>query len=465
MNALKLTTLALALAAAFPTQAQTTPDTTKELQAVKDRLAEVEKKLKAAETAAAAAKTDVGGADQAKELNRVAVKTEAMEDARDAAGFKGLKVSGYVDPVYLHNYDQNAAGFHFVVPINKEFYGYSASYFGSAMIDFQKEMDGGTKWRLTLMPARSTSDVFGDASIVHEASVVIPLGDQRTRLIVGQLPDWSGYEYLPATQNKLITHNLLFDYTLPIAYTGAGLDLLRGKWAMKAVIANLNVSHRTPNEVTPAVAYRVDYSGGEFWGLGLAGVNGVTHNFRAFDPDTGEVASNPVTGETYSTKNTWVDLVELDGYYTRGNVTLQGQASYGHQKDASVTADPVTGKLRNAEWMGASVLGAYKFTPRLEGVLRADYLYNQKNGGGLLTYAFADGGNAIGPSQLLDGDPEKGANRFAVSAGFGYAFNANTVFHFEYRYDAATQAAFAKAKGDTFVKDNHLLATSVVVSF
>lgn len=456
MNALKLTTLALALAAAFPTQAQTTNDTNKELQALKDRLAAVEKKLKAAE---AAPKTDGTGAEQAKELSRVAVKAEALEDARDAAGFKGFKVSGYVDPVYLHNYDQNAAGFHFVVPVNKEFYGYSASYFGSALIDFQKEMDGGTKWRLTLMPARSTSDVFGDASIVHEASVVIPLGDLQTRLIAGQLPDWSGYEYLPATQNKLITHNLLFDFTLPIAYTGAGLEVVRGKWDVKAVIANLNMSHRSPNEVAPAVAYRVDYSGGEFWGLGLAGVNGVTHNFRAFD------TVNPVTGEPYSTKNTWVDLVELDGYYTRGNVTMQGQVSYGHQNDASITADPVTGKLRNAEWMGASVLAAYKFTPRFEGVLRGDYLFNEKNGGGLLTYAFADGGNAIGPSQLLDGDPEKGANRLAISGGFSYAFNPNTVFHFEYRYDRATQAAFAKTKGDTFVKDNHLLATSVVVSF
>jgi hypothetical protein len=31
---------------------------------------------------------------------------------------------------------------------------------------------------------------------VHEASVSVPLGDLQTRFIAGQMPDWSGYEYL-----------------------------------------------------------------------------------------------------------------------------------------------------------------------------------------------------------------------------------------------------------------------------
>ena len=53
--------------------------------------------------------------------------------------------------------------------------------------------------------------------IVQEASVSVPLTDLQTRFIAGQIPDWSGYEYLQPTLNKLITHNLLFDFTLPKA--------------------------------------------------------------------------------------------------------------------------------------------------------------------------------------------------------------------------------------------------------
>ena len=49
----------------------------------------------------------------------------------------------------------------------------------------------------------------------------VPLTDLQTRFIAGHLPDWSGYEYQQPTLNPFITHNLLFDFTLPTAYTGA----------------------------------------------------------------------------------------------------------------------------------------------------------------------------------------------------------------------------------------------------
>ena len=84
-------------------------------------------------------------------------------------------------------------------------------------------MEGGTRWRLTLAPNRGVGSVFDSdsRSPVHEASVSVPLTDLQTRLIAGQIPDWSGYEYLQPTLNKLITHNLLFDTMAPTNYTGA----------------------------------------------------------------------------------------------------------------------------------------------------------------------------------------------------------------------------------------------------
>ena len=51
---------------------------------------------------------------------------------------------------------------------------------------------------------------------MHEASVSVPLTDLQTRFIAGQIPDWTGYEItLQPRCNKLITHNLLFDFMAP----------------------------------------------------------------------------------------------------------------------------------------------------------------------------------------------------------------------------------------------------------
>ena len=460
----KLASLTVAILAAFPaiSFAQSNAEVLTELRALRERVADLEKKLSAAEAAkpaGAAAGSQWGMTpQQVADFNRIATKAEATEDAREASGQRGLKFSGYVDPAFIYNKNQNRAGFQFLNKVEADGYNYDNSYFGAASLDLQKEMDGGTKWRLTLVPNRGTGSVFDANSIVHEASVSVPLGDLQTRFIAGQIPDWSGYEYLPATQNKLITHNLLFDFTLPAAYTGAGMEITSGKWLVKGLLANLNASKRQAGEKTPVVAYRVDYSRGEYQGFGFAGVHGKATNFRADDG-----VGNLVTKLPFSLADTVVNLFEVDGYFVRGDWTVQGQVSVGQQKSAAVTADPVTGELRDAKWWGASVLAAYKITPRLEGIVRADYINNKKNGGGLLAYSFADDRNGIGPDTA--GDPEVGANRTALSFGLSYAFNPNTTMKAEYRLDRASQPVFVDVRDGSYKKSNHLFGTSVVVAF
>ena len=460
----KLASLTVAILAAFPaiSFAQSNAEVLTELRALRERVADLEKKLSAAEAAkpaGAAAGSQWGMTpQQVADFNRIATKAEATEDAREASGQRGLKFSGYVDPAFIYNKNQNRAGFQFLNKVEADGYNYDNSYFGAASLDLQKEMDGGTKWRLTLVPNRGTGSVFDANSIVHEASVSVPLGDLQTRFIAGQIPDWSGYEYLPATQNKLITHNLLFDFTLPAAYTGAGMEITSGKWIVKGLLANLNASKRQAGEKAPVVAYRVDYSRGEYQGFGFAGVHGKATNFRAADG-----VGNLVTKLPFSLADTVVNLFEVDGYFVRGDWTVQGQVSVGQQKSAAVTADPVTGELRDAKWWGASVLAAYKITPRLEGIVRADYINNKKNGGGLLGYNFADDRNGIGPDTA--GDPELGANRTALSFGLSYALNPNTTVKAEYRFDRASQPVFVDIRDGSFKKSNQLFGTSVVVAF
>ncbi len=437
--------------------AQSNSDVLKELQALKAKVAELEDKLKAADTKPAGTQWGMTP-DQVGELNRITVKTEAMEDARDDSGLKLLTISGYMDPTFVYNRNQGRAGVQFLNRAEDDGYNYDNSYFGSASIDFQKETDSGTKWRLTLTPNRGVGTVFNGNSIVHEASVSVPLTDLQTRFIAGQIPDWSGYEYLQPTLNKLITHNLLFDFTLPTAYTGAGMEITSGKWIMKGLIGNMNSAMKSASHKSPMLAYRVDYSRGEYQGFGFAGLHGKTPNFRADETDeiTGDLVFPDDAG-----KETGTHLFEIDGYFIRGDVTWQGQVSLGMQKKAAVTAGP--DGLRTARWAGVSSLFAYKFDPRLEGIVRLDYIANKKNGGGLLGYTSADGRNGIGPD--LNGDLEAGANRTALTIGASYLFNMNTTFKAEYRIDRASQPVFENLSDGSFKKNNQLLATSVVVSF
>ncbi len=453
-------TLALALAVAFPSlaAAQSNEELMKELLALKERVGQLESALKAKDAAKPADAEKQWGMTpaQVQDFNRVSLKTEALEDAIEAQGFKGLKISGQMDPSFIYNKSQNRAGFQFLNSVGDDGYNYDNSYFGMALIDFQKEMEGGTKWRLTLAPNRGVGAVVDGQSVVHEASVSVPLGDLQNRLIAGQIPDWSGYEYLPPTQNKLITHNLLFDFTLPTAYTGAGMEVASGKWIMKGVLANMNASRKSRFNKTPVFAYRGDYSKGEYAGFGFAGVHGKAANFRSDDV-------NPVTGNAYDNRDSTLNLLEVDAYFIRGDWTVQGQVSYGQQQNGAITADSVTGELRDSRWYGASALAAYKITPRLEGIARIDYLNNKKHGGGLLGYTFADDRNGIGPDPF--GDPEAGANRMALSVGMGYLFSSNLTFKAEYRLDRASQAVFVDVKDGRYSKSNHLLGASMVLSF
>jgi len=456
----KLTLLALALAAALPAAAQSNAEVLNELKALRDRVNQLEQQLKESQAKAAAAPTPQWGMtpEQAAELNRLTVKTEALEDSREASGFMGLKISGQMQTAYIYNQRQDLAGFQFLDSVANYGYNYWNSYIGMAILDFQKEMSDGTKWRLTLAPQRGVGSVIDGYSIVQEASVSVPLTDLQTRFIAGQIPDWSGYEYLQPTLNKLVTHNLLFDFTLPTGYIGAGVDITTGKWVTKAMLAQMNQNANFSAAKGSVLTFRVDYARGEYQGFGLAGVYGQAPNF----------VNPPASGSG----NSNLGLIEVDGYFIRGDWTVQGQLSYGYQKDAAITAN-ANGGLQTASWYGLSTLAAYKFTPRFEGVGRFDYLNNGKNGGGLLGYGIDDG-NGIGPNgnlgcvqgaAAIDPGCNDGASRYALAVGLNYLFNQYTMFKVEARYDWANQPVFLNVSDGNYSKNNTVLGASVVVSF
>lgn len=459
MKNIRLTALSAALLAAFAApgaMAQSTnEELLKELRALRARVDELEKKLAAQPVAPAGAQWGMTP-DQIQEFNRTAVKTEALEDALESQGYKGLKVSGYIEPMFVYNQRQDRAGFQFLNQQSDGYY-YDTSFMGSASIDFTKEVEGGAIWKLTLTPNRGVGAGIDGASIIQEATVSIPLGTLQTRLVAGQMPDWSGYEYQQPTLNPFTSHNLLFDFTLPFSYTGVGISHTEGKWWLRGAIANVNAPIRQAGEKSPSLVYRVDYSKGEFDGFGFAGLHGKSPNYN--------------TGT-----NTMAHLFEVDGYYIRGDWTLQGQASFGTQKEGAITPD-LEGNFRDSRWWGVSGLAGYMFSPRLQGLVRADYINNKANGGGLFTYngySYVDeesgewvygndGRNGLGPE--LDGDLNRGANRYAITAGLKYAYDLSTTFKIEYRLDGADRKVFEDVSSGTYKKNNSLVAASVLVAF
>ena len=282
----------------------------------------------------------------------------------------------------------------------------------------------------------------------------VPLGSLQTRLIAGQIPDWSGYEYLQPTQNKLITHNLLFDFTLPTAYTGAGMEITEGKWIIKSMLANMNASRRTPGNTTPVLAYRVDYSRGEFQGFGFAGVHGKAANFA--DPNGSRFARRPV-------RSRWLlhprRLDAARATELRHAEEGRDRARPGDRRAARRQVD-----RRCRHWRPTSSRRASR-APRA-----IDYIKNDKNGGGLLGFtgywdpangSLGDNRNGIGVDPTLDcvTDPtiaecNRGANRSALTFGLSYLFDLNTTFKVEYRLDSANLPVFANVKDGTFRKNN-----------
>jgi hypothetical protein len=406
------------------------------------------------------------------EFNRLRVKTDALEDANEASGFKGVKISGYIDPTYIYNRNAKTSSFSFLnhnsdINGSGEGFGYDNSFFGSGMLNFEKELEGGTKFKMTLMPSKSTASGYNFGNLVHEASVSIPLVDANTRLIAGQMPDWTGYEAIPSNLNKLITHNLLFDFSAANFYTGAGVELLRGKWSSKIMVGNLNRARiDASRQQAPGLFYRADYAYGEFSGIGFSGIHAGFDDKEQF-------------GRT--------DMVEVDGFFTRGALNLQGQLSYGRQS----ATDGNGYRSDGTHWFGLSTLASYKVAPRLEAITRFDFIANKNNGGGVFgstlnqvmledgtnaTYAdgtkvaYPDGRNGFGPGMVYDGanwvvlDPSTGSNRYALALGLNYLLMPGVNLKGEYRYDRSSNNVFKNAD-ENYVRDNHVLAVSTVVSF
>jgi hypothetical protein len=425
------------------------------------------------------------------EFDQLSIKVDAIQDSMATAGMTGLRISGGIDPVYMYNKDKGTGSFMFLNNFTDlygagaysgETYSYDNSYFGVAYLDIQKQMDDGTKMRLTLMPSKSAGSGYNFGNIVHEASASVPLGDPATRLIVGQMPDVSGYQPFVNTfaganslySNMLyygfpeyfITKNLQFDFTAATFYTGAGLDITSGPWETKLILANFN-SARNDCPATasgaggggclgasksPTFIYNATYAKAEYWGYEFTGYEGKVSNWT-----WGGVSR--------------LDQIEVDAWWTRADFNTNLQYTIGRQKDGAMIPDPVTSNPRDASWWGISWLVSEKLTERFTLAGRLDYLNNQKNGGGTFNVYDTSGAgtgdniNGFGPGGGPNADPNKGANRTAISVSATYRLSQYVALRGEVRHDIATTDAFYNFKDGTFQKTNDTVGLQTIVNF
>jgi hypothetical protein len=411
--------LVVALASALPwmsAYAQSPADLQKEIELLKGQLKVLSEKIEAM-----SARAEPAAITQ--QVTRLEQKIDLAEEDAIKSGLKGLKFKGTMEVAYLNDSTAPTAGF------DKSL---GNGGYGAAMLELSKEPDAGIGWTLRLIPLNSAG------TIVHEASVAVPLGDGGTKLIAGLTPDWSGYEYSMGHQNPLITNNLLYS-NAATNYAGAGLSFdlgggFTGKWMVGQIDGAIS-------RKSPGFAYRGDYSMGEYSGIGFSGIH-----MRTYDANLNA--------------GTNADLMEVDGYYTRGDWSLQGQLSMGKAIGGALDESGGDGK-----WWGVSGFAGYKVTPRLQAIARLDFVNNRSNGGGV----YYDGAGGYGPERTDElgtpnADTSIGTNRYALSLGTNYAVNANTAWKAELRTDTSSGYNFLDADG-SYKKHKTTLGTSIVVSF
>ena len=229
------------------------------------------------------------------------------------------------------------------------------------------------------------------------------------------------------------------------------------------MIGNLAALARNYSDRSNAVHGRLDYALNDY-----AGVGGTFYRGKLF--------GNNLTN------------VQADFYHNKGDWSFAGQLKYGRWEKAATNG-------KNAEWIGASMLTGYKFTPRTEGVVRADYLKNSKNGGGMpgnvfretfvqtdtngdgifdefddlaisvLNDPFSGFGPEIDSTTGLANDADKGANRYALTATFNYLLDKNVTLRPKYRLDGASLRTFLNTKDGSYSKTNSLLGLKLLYFF
>jgi len=414
------------------------------------------------------------------------MKVDSLQTAATTGSIAGLSVSGYLDPTYIYNRDANSASFLFAN--HEPVYNYFNSTFGDLYLDIKKTFGVGPmapSAEVTLMPNRgngisllqnskgSTAD-----NIINTAVINVPVSGTTT-IVAGLIPSFGGYDVQQSNQINTITHNLLYDFSDPGSYVGAGFNYTAdgSRFAWKFFVGN--EQYRTYGSVVqtgtnaygapvtqsnriPTLTTRVDYT----WSsaLDVGGSLNVGRQTLAAGP-TGSTGFGPV-GRSSNAFGSFL-FGETDLTYALADLTYNAELDYGQQSHAAFNGN-------QAQWFGLSLQANWKFNVagigRMGTTLRYDFLDDQKNGGGGGGMSIGGGtdvsnGFGVDPSCNASGSTTcKGANRQDVAFDLLFYPTQQLIFKVEYRHDMASQSVFLRNDG-SYTKSNDMLATQMVYTF
>jgi len=416
----------------------------------------------------------------------------------------GLSVTGYIDPAYIYNRNQGTGSFAFANHSNV--YNYDNSTIGDVYLEIKKSFGTGPLAPfvdISIMPNKGNGITLlqnetgtnNNNNIINTANVTIPLSD-TTQIVAGLIPSFGGYDVQQSNQMSTLTHNLLYDFSDPAAYLGAGFNWSHDVWAWKVFLGNEQARTRqgstayTTNPVTgqqvtqsnkvPTLTARLDYTYSSTVDLG-ASVNIGRQTLAQGTANTCTVgANNTVTCATAPTGVYGYNSTQQYGgyYFAETDLTYTGvddvynaEIDYGKQQHAAYNGG-------DAVWYGFSLQANHKFSTEKFGRMgitgRLDYLNNSKNGGGgggiALGGAGTDFYNGFGISpycfaaSAVNGTDCKGSNHADLTFDFLWYATDQATLKFEYRHDWTNLPVFLKNDG-SFSKHNDILGTQLVYSF
>ena len=424
------------------------------------------------------------------------LKVDSLVDAANTGPLAGLSVTGYIDPTYVYNRAQDTSSFLFANHTGA--YNYYNSTFGDLYLDIKKTFGVGPmapSAEVTLMPNRGNGitllqNEHGEigSNILNTAVINVPV-TATTTVVAGLIPSFGGYEVQQSNQMLTLTHNLLYDFSDPGSYVGAGFNYTgdNSAWAWKFFLGN--EQYRTNGAVVqtgtnalgdpitasnkvPTFTARTDYTWSSALDIGGSFNIGRQTLTSATDATTGAIVYGP-GGQAPSAFGTFL-FGEVDLTYTLADIQYNAEVDYGQQEHAAFNGG-------QAQWYGVSLLAHRKFNidgiGRMGATVRYDYLGNSKNGGGgggiVLNGNGMDPNNGfgIGADCLANSKANgglgfecKGSNRQDVALDLLFYPTQQIQVKVEYRHDWSNNQVFLRNDG-SYSKNNDLLATQFIYSF
>jgi Protein of unknown function (DUF3138). len=212
------------------------------------------------------------------------LQVETLSTAASEGPIAGLSITGYLDPVYLYNRNARSGGFSFLD--HNSPYTYYNGNMGDVYLDIKKTFGVGPlapSAEIQIQPNRGAGNTTLDGAkgnnIFNTAFITIP-HDDANQFVAGLMPSLAGYESQQSTLVPTLTHNLLYDFSIPGYFVGIGYNGSKGEYTWKVILGNeQNQTHATVasdssgrlhTNVTPMINWRIDRSKGAWDWVGPA---------------------------------------------------------------------------------------------------------------------------------------------------------------------------------------------------